>query len=231
MIVGSIREERGGVYNWQAIMNDAAPLEDGNFFSLRQLDSERNVNPINFFKIGNLVWVFCLTYNQISFFFNPSITPCRESVWHCMLWLEEHRTSLEGYGDSQHRYHSADFMCEGCVTRHEYKRPSEIHWKYTGLIWCCQLVTAPRKHVFNENACLVTMATPLCSDSKWLYVNLEIWSGRMNLEHWTASIRGQTKKKKNLWHILKIQTEDWMKIVKFTKGVRIAANQSTSEHD
>lgn len=69
MIVGSIREERGGVYNWQAIMNDAAPLEDGNFFSLRQLDSERNVNPINFFKIGNLVWVFCLTYNQISFFF------------------------------------------------------------------------------------------------------------------------------------------------------------------
>lgn len=68
MIVGSMREERGGVYNWQAIMNDAASLEDGNFFSLRQLDSERNVNPINFFKIGNLVWVFCLTYNQISFF-------------------------------------------------------------------------------------------------------------------------------------------------------------------
>lgn len=148
-----------------------------------------------------------------------------------MLWLEEHRTSLEGYGDNQHRYHSADFMCEGCVMRHEYKRPSEIQWKYTGLIWSCQLVTAPRKHVFNENACLVTIATPLCSDSKWLYINLEIWSGRMNLERWTASIRGQTKKKKNLWHILKIQTEDWMKIVEFTKGVRIAANQSTSEHD
>lgn len=115
-----------------------------------------------------------------------------------------------------------DFMCEGCVMQHEYKRPSETHWKHTGFIQSCRLVRAPGTRVFvNESACLVSMVTPLCSDSKWLYINLKIWSRHMKSGHWTGSCKGQTEKRGKFLNLPQVGG----------LGGGGAANRSAPEHN